>query len=89
MEYRMKTEVDVHDVDFNGVCRASSLMKYIQSTAQLQLTENGDIAEAELIRDMINADGLVYIDGEEMQTQVNAYCDFLAKKGVEITAPQF
>ena len=33
--------VDVHDVDFNGVCRASSLMKYIQSTAQLQLTENG------------------------------------------------
>jgi acyl-ACP thioesterase len=33
--------VDVHDVDFNGVCRTSSLMKYIQSTAQLQLTENG------------------------------------------------
>ena len=55
----------------------------------LQLAENGDVAEAELIRDMINADGLVYIDGEEMQTQVNAYCDFLAKKGVEITAPQF
>lgn len=34
-------EVDVHDVDFNGVCRASSLMKYIQSAAQTQLTENG------------------------------------------------
>ena len=34
-------EVDVHDVDFNGVCKASSLMKYIQSAAQTQLTENG------------------------------------------------
>ena len=41
MEYRMKTHVDVHDVDFNGVCRFSSLLRYIQSTAQLQLTENG------------------------------------------------
>ncbi len=34
-------EVDVHDVDYNGVCRLSSLMRYIQSTAQMQLTENG------------------------------------------------
>ena len=34
-------EVDVHDVDFNGICRASSLMRYIQSAAQTQLTENG------------------------------------------------
>lgn len=33
--------VDIHDVDFNGVARASALMKYIQSAAQLQLTENG------------------------------------------------
>ena len=33
--------VDGHDVDFNGVCRASSLIKYMQSTAQQQLTENG------------------------------------------------
>lgn len=39
--YRKQIEVDVHDVDFNGVCRVSSLMKYIQSTAQMQLTENG------------------------------------------------
>jgi acyl-CoA thioesterase FadM len=31
----------IHDVDFNGVARASSLMKYIQSAAQTQLTENG------------------------------------------------
>ena len=39
--YKREIEVDVHDVDFNGVCRASALMKYIQSTAQMQLTENG------------------------------------------------
>lgn len=39
--FRKQIEVDVHDVDFNGVCRVSSLMKYIQSTAQQQLTENG------------------------------------------------
>ena len=39
--FRKNIEVDVHDVDFNGVCRVSSLMKYIQSAAQMQLTENG------------------------------------------------
>ncbi|MBQ3016830.1 MAG: hypothetical protein IJD79_08635 [Clostridia bacterium] len=39
--FKKEIEVDVHDVDFNGVCRASSLMKYIQSAAQTQLTENG------------------------------------------------
>ena len=33
--------VDIHDVDYNGVARASALMKYIQSAAELQLTENG------------------------------------------------
>ena len=39
--YRKKIEVDIHDVDFNGVARTSSLMKYIQSAAQSQLTDNG------------------------------------------------
>jgi cysteinyl-tRNA synthetase len=39
--FRKNIEVDVHDVDFNGVCRLSSLMRYIQSAAQMQLTENG------------------------------------------------
>ncbi|MBO7195741.1 MAG: hypothetical protein J6V80_00215 [Clostridia bacterium] len=41
MEYRMKTEVDVHDVDYNGIARASSILKYMQSAAQSQLTESG------------------------------------------------
>jgi acyl-ACP thioesterase len=41
MKFRKNIEVDVHDVDFNGVARASSLMKYIQSAAQDQLTQNG------------------------------------------------
>jgi acyl-ACP thioesterase len=33
--------VDIHDVDFNGVAKASSLMKYVQLAAQAQLTDNG------------------------------------------------
>lgn len=39
--YVKRIEVDVHDVDFNGVCRASALLKYIQSAADAQLTDNG------------------------------------------------
>ena len=39
--YKRSIEVDGHDIDFNGICRASSLLKYMQSTAQYQLTENG------------------------------------------------
>ena len=41
MEYRMKTEVDVHDVDYNGIAKTSSIMRYIQTAAQCQLTEGG------------------------------------------------
>lgn len=42
MEYYSKNvEVDVHDVDFNGVARTSALMRYIQTAAQYQLTDNG------------------------------------------------
>lgn len=33
--------VDPHDVDYNGIARASSIMKYIQSAAEAQLTEGG------------------------------------------------
>ena len=39
--YKTNISVDVHDVDFNGVVRVSALMRYIQSAAQLQLTECG------------------------------------------------
>lgn len=39
--YSKKIEVDIHDVDFNGVARLSSLMRYIQGAAQSQLTDNG------------------------------------------------
>lgn len=39
--YTKDTLVDIHDVDFNGVARSSALMRYIQSAAQLQLTDNG------------------------------------------------
>ena len=33
--------VDVHDVDYNGACRPSSLLRYIQSSAQMQLNAHG------------------------------------------------
>jgi len=39
--FTTKHTVDIHDVDYNGTARASSLMKYIQSAAQTQLTESG------------------------------------------------
>lgn len=39
--YNNLLSVDVHDVDFNGVCRTSALMRYIQTAAQDQLTANG------------------------------------------------
>lgn len=41
MEYRIKGEVDVHDVDYNGVAKTSSIMRYIQTAAQCQLTDKG------------------------------------------------
>ena len=41
MQFRINMCVDIHDVDYNGVARLSSLMKYIQSAAQTQLTLNG------------------------------------------------
>jgi acyl-ACP thioesterase len=39
-KYTKRISVDIHDVDFNGVARASSLMKYMQLAAQAQLTDN-------------------------------------------------
>lgn len=41
MDFRTDIVADIHDVDHNGIVRASSLMKYIQSAAQTQLTLNG------------------------------------------------
>ena len=46
MEFRTNLIADIHDADYNGVIRASSLMKYIQSAAQTQLTLNGMSYEA-------------------------------------------
>ena len=40
-DYRINGFVDVHDVDYNGVAKTSSLMRYIQSAAQSQLTDSG------------------------------------------------
>ena len=40
-EYQLHLNVDIHDVDYNGVARASSLLRYLQSAAQSQLTDVG------------------------------------------------
>ena len=39
--FSLPIKVDVHEVDFNGTARTSSLMRYIQSAAQMQLNEHG------------------------------------------------
>jgi acyl-CoA thioesterase FadM len=68
--YKEKITVDVHDLDFNGVCRASSLMKYIQSAAQSQLTGIG------LSYDQLKAQGRAFILSRiklEFSEPVHAY----------------
>ena len=39
--YKIRSNVDIHDVDYNGVAKTSSILRYIQTAAQCQLTENG------------------------------------------------
>ncbi len=40
-EFILPVRVDTHDLDFNGVCRASAQLRFMQSAAQAQLTEGG------------------------------------------------
>ena len=49
-EFKTNIFVDIHDVDYNGIAKTSSLMRYIQSAAQTQLTENN--MSYEELRDM-------------------------------------
>lgn len=39
--YSIKTSVNIHDVDFNGVAKTSSILRYLQSAAQCQLNDGG------------------------------------------------
>ncbi len=41
MIFKKDIEVDIHEVDYNGIAKTSALMRYIQTAAQAQLTENG------------------------------------------------
>ena len=68
--YSKKIEVDIHDVDPNGVARLSSLMRYIQGAAQSQLTDNGKSYEN--LRDMKRAFILSRIK-LEFRESVHAY----------------
>ncbi len=40
-KYSYEVISDIHDMDFNGVARASAVLKYIQTAAQNQLTDHG------------------------------------------------
>ncbi|MBP3308342.1 MAG: hypothetical protein IJY01_03695 [Clostridia bacterium] len=40
-KYSYELVTDIHDMDFNGVAKTSSVLRYIQTAAQNQLTENG------------------------------------------------
>ena len=39
--YTTSCEVDIHEVDFNGIARPSIMMQYMQTAAQNQLTCRG------------------------------------------------
>lgn len=39
--YSMNVSVNIHDVDFNGIAKTSSILRYIQTAAQSQLNDNG------------------------------------------------
>ena len=39
--YYIDTSVDVHDVDYNGIAKTSSILRYVQTAAQCQLTDGG------------------------------------------------
>ncbi len=40
-EFRISTEVNVHDIDYNGVAKTSSILRYMQTAADSQLAELG------------------------------------------------
>jgi medium-chain acyl-[acyl-carrier-protein] hydrolase len=40
-KYRIPITVDIHDVDYNGIVKTSSVLRYLQTAAQTQLTEGG------------------------------------------------
>lgn len=39
--FRIKTEINVHDLDYNGIAKASAILKYLQTAADSQLAEHG------------------------------------------------
>ncbi len=40
-EFILPVRTDIHDADFNGICRASALLRFMQSAAQAQLNAGG------------------------------------------------
>ena len=40
-EYRMRGIIDIHDLDYNGIAKTSAILKFMQSAAEMQLTDNG------------------------------------------------
>ena len=54
-KYSYELIADIHDMDFNGVAKTSAVLRYIQTAAQNQLTENG------LSYDNLYSRGLAFI----------------------------
>lgn len=54
-KYSYELIADIHDMDFNGVAKTSAVLRYIQTAAQNQLTENG------LSYDNLYSKGLAFI----------------------------
>ena len=39
--FRINTHINVHDLDYNGIAKASAILKYMQTAADSQLAERG------------------------------------------------
>lgn len=39
--FKLNTCINVHDLDYNGIAKASSILKYMQTAAEAQLSERG------------------------------------------------
>lgn len=73
--YSKNLTVDIHDVDYNGIARASAVMRYIQGAAQAQLTDNN------MSYDSLYKNGRAFIISRiriEFQNEARAYDNLTA-----------
>ena len=74
-DYRVSGNVDIHDVDHNGILKASCALKYMQNAAQAQLNSNG------MSYDELKAEGRAFILSKiklEIYKPLSAYQPYVA-----------